>query len=366
MVRIHAQQRLSILAGGTSSMFKKVVTMASALSIGFLVWTSSWDHEDYPYSITSDSAVQNIQAAGVNVVACDDDNSKSTTTMSHSQSSSTTTPSKTFLEYALKTKTDKVQAHANFQTCLNKGSPCTCKECENPKCAPWGHFYDTIYDRWLAPYARDNSEPIQFLEIGFYTGLGYEAYSNFLPRAELHSMEIRCEGEHGSAQKHPNYAEWRKAKRLHCGDATRYQFLHNIWTTEMKRKDAPPLKVVIDDASHQASHMATSLFFWLPRIEPGGIFIVEDIQPLDHVGADAFRLKIIPQVMKDLHWCGDPALKDTRCFPSLQPFIAGVHCEMHICVFIRNDAAAIEPDEAASRTPVDAFTKAEKCLFGPH
>ena len=51
-----------------------------------------------------------------------------------------------------------------------------------------------------------------------------------------------------------------------------YDFLHKTWMTYMKRTDAPPLKVVVEDASHLTDHMATSLFFWLPRIEPGGIF----------------------------------------------------------------------------------------------
>ena len=62
----------------------------------------------------------------------------------------------------------------------------------------------------------------------------------------------------------------------------------------MKRPDAPPLKVVVDDGSHLAEHMAASLFFWLPRIEPGGMLVIEDIQPISE--ANQFRTHILPQV----------------------------------------------------------------------
>ena len=81
------------------------------------------------------------------------------------------------------------------------------------------------------------------------------------------------------------------------------------------------------------------------------------------------------QVMKDLHWCGiDPEYKenhgdgveDTRCFPTIQPLLAGVHCEMHICVFFRNDQPSREATKEESLTPETAFTNAQKCLFGPH
>jgi hypothetical protein len=102
---------------------------------------------------------------------------------------------------------------------------------------------------------------------------------------------------------------------------------------------SPPLKVVIDDGSHLAKHMIYSVFFWFPRIEPGGILIIEDIQPISE--ANLFRTQFLPQIMADLHFCGDPMQgKDEACFPQLYPLLQSVHCEMHICVFERNDAPA--------------------------
>ena len=87
-------------------------------------------------------------------------------------------------------------------------------------------------------------------------------------------------------------------------DMGNLNFLNSIWTNEMKRPDSPPLKIVVDDGAHIAEHMAQTVFFWFPRIQPRGLLIVEDIQPISE--ANAFRTQFLPQIMKDLHFCGDP------------------------------------------------------------
>lgn len=287
-----------------------------------------------------------------------------------------------FIEIGKKAGTDKVAGYERLPECLADDKSCLNPEYENERCRVWGHFYDTIYERWLGPYTERNI-PFQFLEIGYYTGHGYETYTKFLsgnPSAELHAMEISCieEGPRDEgkwpwgnfAKKHSWYQRLLNADRLHCGDASDFGFLNKIWTTKMKRPDAPPLKVVIDDGSHLHDHMATTLFYWFPRIEPGGILVVEDIQPISM--ANKFRTHILPQAMKDLHWCGggrtekNTEIEDSRCFPTIQPLLQGIHCEMHICVFVRNDKPAVELDEASSRTPQSAFANPPKCLFGPH
>ena len=281
-----------------------------------------------------------------------------------------TTPERPFLDFAMEAGTDKALGYAHMEPCADKGvvrkkDVCHYPDDERHSCRVWGHFYDTMYDRWLEPYTSTNSGPAQILEIGFSYGDSFAAYTQYLApneNAELHSMDIACKIR---GKKSSMYQQLIDDEKLHCGDASDYEFLKNIWTNKMKRNgEGPPLKVVIDDGSHMAEHIATSLFFWLPRIEPGGIFVVEDIQPVDFI--DKFRTHIIPQVMKDLHWCGGPRLADSLCFPTIQPFIHGVHCEMHICVFVRNEKPAVEPSREDSLTPADAFSGAAKCLFGPH
>ena len=146
----------------------------------------------------------------------------------------------------------------------------------------------------LGPYSRDDVEPFQFLEIGFYNGAGYDTYREFLPRGECHSIEIACieQGprEEGKwpwgnfAEKNPRYQQYLDEGRLHCGDGNDVKYIDKVWQ-EMKRPDAPPLMFVVDDGAHIDSHMAQSVFYWFPRIAPRGLMIVEDIWPISEANA---------------------------------------------------------------------------------
>ena len=79
-----------------------------------------------------------------------------------------------FYLLGLKTKTDKVTAPGRLPDCLKNDAICTRPSCVRPECRPWGHHYDTIYQQRLGPYSRDDTDPFQFLEIGFFNGAGYD------------------------------------------------------------------------------------------------------------------------------------------------------------------------------------------------
>eukprot|EP00977_Amphora_coffeiformis_P027506 scaffold34617_cov159-Amphora_coffeaeformis.AAC.1 len=273
-----------------------------------------------------------------------------------------------FLELAQKHGTDKVRGSLTYDACMADPSKCPRRQAYNDMCKVTGHFYDRIYQQWLEPLIHNSAEPAwQFLEIGYYRGNGFDAYTEFLPEAvEKHSLEISCleEGpmDEGKwpwgnfAEKNKNYQALRDTHRLHCGDAATYQFLHDTWTKHMKRPDAPPLKVVVEDASHLSKHMAASVFFWFPRIEPGGILVVEDIE--SQTPANKFRTDFLPQLMMDLHYCGLDDKADagnTVCFPTLQPLLKAIHCQLHICVLERNEKPAVEYDQVQSMSPPNAL-----------
>jgi hypothetical protein len=98
-----------------------------------------------------------------------------------------------FFEIASKSGTDKVAGQHALPACLKDRSQCPHPDAVNPQCRVLtGHFYHTMYNKWLGSYSTDDAEPFQFLEIGFYNGNGFDAYKEFLPRAEHHSMEIAC------------------------------------------------------------------------------------------------------------------------------------------------------------------------------
>ena len=83
------------------------------------------------------------------------------------------------------------------------------------------------------------------------------------------------------------------------------------------------------------------------------------MQPISE--ANKFRTQFLPQIMTDLHYCGDPAFVDNGpCYPTLMPLLASIYCEMHICMFERNDEPAIELDLESSAMPPIALD-ASKC-----
>ena len=71
--------------------------------------------------------------------------------------------------------------------------------------------------------------------------------------------------------------------------------------------------------------------------------------------ADKFRTQFLPLIMADLHFCGDPKWPDEPCFPTLQPWLALIHCEIHICIFERNDEPEMELDVVQSNMPRSAL-----------
>jgi len=284
-----------------------------------------------------------------------------------------------FYSIGLRAGTDKVIGEVGLPKCLKDSRKCYWPGAVNPKCLIFGHFYHTLYNTWLRTpeYTSNDTEPFQALEIGFSHGSGYQTFSEFLsPQAIIHSIEIQClprgprsEGKWpgtNRAEKSPRYSELLEKKLLHCGDAADYDHLYHVWTDEIETRQHP-LKLVIDDASHVADHMAISLFFWFPRLAPGGLLIMEDIEPT--VVANPFRAHVLPQVIFDMHYCGKKTHKDGfrehACFPTIQPLLQSVHCELHICVFQRNMEPAMDLSKEDSMPPKHTFN-AQECLFQDH
>ena len=114
-------------------------------------------------------------------------------TVSEKSSAAVVSKEKSFYDIGLSYGTDKVQGPTQFGTCLKDEARCVRPGCVQKECRPWGHWYHTLYQQRLGKYSLEETEPFQFMEIGFYTGRGYQAYRDFFAAtAEVHSMEISC------------------------------------------------------------------------------------------------------------------------------------------------------------------------------
>jgi hypothetical protein len=74
---------------------------------------------------------------------------------------------KSFYEVGVPTNTDKVAGSRNLPACLANDEKCIRPGCVREECRPWGHWYHTMYQQRLGKYTLPDTEPFQFLEIGF-------------------------------------------------------------------------------------------------------------------------------------------------------------------------------------------------------
>jgi hypothetical protein len=77
------------------------------------------------------------------------------------------TTEKSFYDIANAAGTDKVAGVTKLPICLANDSSCTRPSCVREECRPWGHFYHTMYQSRLGKFTVPNTEPFQFLEIGY-------------------------------------------------------------------------------------------------------------------------------------------------------------------------------------------------------
>lgn len=277
---------------------------------------------------------------------------------------------KNFLEIAVKYNNDKAMGIKSLEKCNLPTEHVLCpakrQNAVNPECRIVGHFYQRLYQQWLGPFSLDTTDPFLFIEIGFGQGNSVPLFNEFLPRADRHILDIACQNmDKVSPKMAAKYKPEMEKGRLHCGSSADFDFLHSVYRKLVtERPDGPPLRVVIEDASHIPSHMAVAVFFWLPRLEPGGLLFLEDIEPnvsTKH-GGHGIQSDFMPQLMSDIHYCGDEFLtEDSACFPQIQGLIQSIHCALHICVIQRNDVPASDPPREQSMPPPHALDL-QKCL----
>lgn len=121
------------------------------------------------------------------------------------------------------------------------------------------HHYLPLYERYFAPY-RDR--PVRMLEIGVFKGGSLDLWRRFFgPELILFGIDVdpacaRFDGQ--SAQ-------------VRIGSQDDPDFLRRV-VAEMGGID-----IVLDDGSHQSPHIRASLDVLFPLLNPGGIYMIEDL-----------------------------------------------------------------------------------------
>lgn len=152
----------------------------------------------------------------------------------------------------------------------------------------WHHFIP-LYDRYFGRYV---GKPVRFLEIGVSDGGSLQIWRNYFgPQAIIFGIDIdpRCASLNG------------KSAQVRIGSQDDPAFLAKV-IEEMGGID-----VILDDGSHQMTHIKATLLALFPKIASDGIYAIEDLHTAywhDFGGGFLFGqnfFKLLTQVIHDMH-----------------------------------------------------------------
>jgi hypothetical protein len=170
---------------------------------------------------------------------------------------------------------------------------------EGPGIFKWTHYFD-IYDRHLD---RFRGQAVNLVEIGVAGGGSLGLWRDYLgPSARICGIDIDPSCKRFESD----------GTEVVIGDQGDPAF----WTTFLQ--EHPRIDIVIDDGGHQPEQQAATLESLLPSIQPGGIYVCEDI----HGPFQPFH-SFVDGLTRPLSSIGFAT--ETNPVNSLQSHVASVH-----------------------------------------
>jgi len=133
------------------------------------------------------------------------------------------------------------------------------------------HTYIPEYEKLLSPY-RDSS--VNFLEIGIAYGESLEMFYEYFEQGKIYGIDI-WDKEIGPYLKDPRF-------NINIVDATTEKVLNYL--------DNVTFDIIIDDGSHRYEDQVKTFNLLKGKMNPGGIFIIEDVDCLDKHRQDFINL----------------------------------------------------------------------------
>ena len=150
------------------------------------------------------------------------------------------------------TTTELSNKYANWDTQLGTDKSTTHKYAQK--------FYDIEFTKY-------KDEEFNLLEIGVSGGYSLKVWSEYFTNAAIYGVDIDLNAY--------NVYPIPERVQLRIGDATKPEIFDGL----------PKFKLIIDDASHYLHDQIETFKIAFPLLEPGGLFIIEDIQNLEEAKA---------------------------------------------------------------------------------
>ena len=183
------------------------------------------------------------------------------------------------------------------------------------------HHYIPLYDRYLSPY---RNKKIRFLEIGVSKGGSLNMWRKYFGNeAVIYGVDID-----------PNCAQFNGIEaQVRIGSQGDLKFLDSV-INEMGGVD-----VIIDDGSHMMKHIKESLEFLFPKLNNGGLYIIEDLHTAfwrsygGGYNTKSNFFTIVSELINGMHhWYHTKKLR----YPSISRSCTGIHIHDSMVIFEKN------------------------------
>jgi hypothetical protein len=151
----------------------------------------------------------------------------------------------------------------------------------------WEHYFD-IYHRHFSKFA---GTAVNVVEIGIYSGGSLGMWKSYFG-SECHVYGVDIE------EACKQYED--EDTTIFIGDQGNPEF----WT-EFK-KQAPRIDILIDDGGHKPEQQMVTLELMLPHLQPGGVYLCEDVHGIHH-GFAAFVGGLVSELNK-ISWGSEPSM----------------------------------------------------------
>jgi hypothetical protein len=193
----------------------------------------------------------------------------------------------------------------------------------------WQHYFD-IYHRYLQKHV---GQDVHIVEIGVYSGGSLGMWRRYLgSRCHVHGVDVEAackvyENEYTS---------------IHIGDQA-----DRLFWKKFKRQN-PVIDIVIDDGGHLPEQQIVAMEELLPHLQPGGIYLVEDVHTEDNMFLSylqglARNLNACEREPVSDHGIGAPDTETNVCRATpLQGEVASIHLYPFVAVIEKNVAPVLQ------------------------
>lgn len=152
--------------------------------------------------------------------------------------------------------------------CMTTTKPSLAELALSHRSDKWGlHYYTDAYDRYLCPRRTEHLKVLELGVGGFSEassgGGSLAMWHSYFPRAEIYGLDI---------ERKDDSLRFGQRVKIFQGSQSDEVALNRVLA------DSGTLDLVIDDGSHRASDILASFGFLFPKVRPGGMYVIEDLQ----------------------------------------------------------------------------------------